>query len=390
LVKPTLTISVGLWHLLKQMMAFGNPTEGGYATVREALVELALLNKELKAKFGIVLPGSAHWWHQLLVPSNHPKVGKSAQFNDKCSIALPEWMEGVKSGILAPIGRIIPPGFGLPGSDFGALIHPDPERRQLHHDMLVLSMVTSMKVRKLPGCLGHVIYWTGPDGVRWRLLVQGTDVLLSYSRNPKLEEWRLIVGGLVGAIIEGRLMGCVDEKVLIEGKAGGDPCYLDVFTDTTLEVVGINEINDGVGAEVAEFQPETAHERGAGIRFCEALNIGIKWGVFGGNIHLNAGGLGQVNFAKLLKKPGGTPMSQFPQYVDNDFLPGEGPTEWVDDQVQSIGVCAKWSAETGRPVNIEFDARFSRYGDTMGKLCESVIWTIGRWDEQCKNLGLVA
>jgi len=173
-----LTISVGLWHLLKQVMAFGNPTEGGYATVREALADLALLNQELLATFGMVLPGSAHWWHELLVSANDPKVGRSAVFNNSRSIALAEWIEGLQAGILAPIGRIIPPGFGLPGSDLGAFIHPDPERRQLHHDMLVLSMATSVEVRKLPGCLGYVIYWTGPDGIRWRLLVQGNDVLL--------------------------------------------------------------------------------------------------------------------------------------------------------------------------------------------------------------------
>jgi len=180
----------------------------------------------------------------------------------------------------------------------------------------------------------------------------------------------------------------VDEKVLIEGKAAGDPCYLDAMTDVRLEVMGINEINAGVGAEVAEFQPEFAHERGAGIRFCDALKIGIRGGVFGGNIHFNSGGLAQKRFSRLLANPKGTPMSLFQQYVDPDYLPGEGPTEWVDDQVRSLGVCAEWSARTGLPVNVEFDARFARYGDTMGKLRESVIWTIGRWNEQCKKLDL--
>lgn len=388
--RPKMGISVGGWHLMDQRMAFGNPTQGGFKTVDKALRGVAGLNTELEAKFGLVLPVSAHYVHELQVPSDLPKVNPMAQCNSPRSISIDEWMEGAKAGTHAPIGRIIPPGFGLPWSDEGALIHPDPNIRRLHKDLMVLSFATSMRVKQIYGCIGEVIYWTGPDGIRWRRLVKADDVRLGYKLNPKLEEWKLIVSGLVVAVNEAIEQGCTDQELLIEGKAAGDPCYLDVFTDTQLEVMGIKAINAGVNSRVAQFQPEFAHERGAGIRFYKALQIGIKAGVFGGNIHLNSGGLGQTNFAKLLARRNGTPASKFPQYVDNDFLPGEGPAEWIDDQERSLGVCARWSARTGRKVNIEFDARFSRYADTIGALRKSVLWTVDCWNRQCKALGLVS
>ena len=39
--KPTLNLLVGGWHLLKQIMAFGNPTAGGFTTMDEALRAVA-------------------------------------------------------------------------------------------------------------------------------------------------------------------------------------------------------------------------------------------------------------------------------------------------------------------------------------------------------------
>jgi len=83
---------------------------------------------------------------------------------------------------------------------------------------------------------------------------------------------------------------------------------------------------------------------------------------------------------------GGTPMSLFPQYVDPDFLPGEGVPEWLDDQRQTLALGAKWSAETGRPLEVEFDARFARYEDTIGALEKSAMWTINTFNDVAAKL----
>lgn len=387
--KPRLKLLVGAWHLLKQIMAFGNPTAGGFKTMAEALWAVARLNEELMAKFKIELAVSAHWWHELVVPSDLADVGYSAQWNNPRAIDLLQWMDGVRSGHLARIGRIIPPGFGLPGSDDGAFINPDPERRRLARDMMILSFETSSFVRTNGVGEGHVIFWTGPDGIRWKRLVEGNDVLLSHSLNPELEEWKLIVEGVGGAVSAARAAGFVDEsesEIQIETKDAGDPCYLDVFTDTTLAIEGINQINAIAGAPVAKWQGEFCHSRGGGQRFTDALQQAITGGVFGGKVHLNAGGLGAVSFTDLLSGPGGTPMSKFPQYVDNDFLPGEGPAEWLDDQRATIELGAAWSARTGLPFEAEFDARFCRYPDTIAALRKSAEWTIAVFNEAAARI----
>lgn len=378
--KPKLELLVGSWHLLEQVMAFGNPTKGGFATMSDALRGVAELNRELMTDFGIQFAVSGHYWHELIVDSAEPNVGHTAAYNKPRAIALDEWIEGAKAGTFAPVGRVIPPGFGIPGSDDGHFINPDPARRKLAHDMVVLGCRDSAKVKAARAGYGDLIYWTGPDGIRWMRLVQGDDVHLGYDLNPQLDEWKLIVGGVGGAMKAARELGFVNERVLIEGKAGGDPCYLDVFTDPHLEVRGIREINAIAGAGVASWQGEVCHSRGGGLPFAVALTIAIEGHTFDGQLHFNAGGLGAVNFSELLAVPGGTPMSKFPQYVDNDFLPGEGVAEWVEDQDRTLEVGARWAANAGRPLQVEFDARFCRYEDTIGALRKSALWTIRRFN----------
>jgi len=84
--------------------------------------------------------------------------------------------------------------------------------------------------------------------------------------------------------------------------------------------------------------------------------------------------------------PGGTPASLFPQYVDNDFLPGEGVKEWLADQSDTIRLGAEWSANMGMPFEVEFDARFSRYADTIGALKRSAEWTIAEFNDAMTSL----
>lgn len=386
LSKPQLRLLVGSWHLLEQIMAFGNPTAGGFSTMADALRAVAELNKELKARYNLEFAVSGHWWHEILVPGNAPGIGYSNRWNNPRGIALDEWMNGVKTNRFAPIGRIIPPGFGLPGADDGAFINPDPRRRLLARDMMIYSFQRSADVKAARCGLGNVIYWTGPDGIRWKRIVQGDDVRLGYTENPKLEEWNLIVNGVGDAVGVARSAGFTNEVLLIEGKAAGDPCYLDVFTDTALEVQGIRQINRVAGADVAEWQGEFCHERGAGIPFHKAMQIAIKGGVFGGRIHFNSGGLGSTNFSTLLAKPRGTPMSMFQQYVDPDFLPGEGPEEWLKDQRLSLAVGALWSARTGKPFEVEFDARFCRYENTIDALWKSALWTINTFQKEARRI----
>jgi hypothetical protein len=347
----------------------------------EALWAVAQLNERLLDQAWYEIAVSGHWWHELLVPDDAPQIGCSAQWNNPRSISLEQWIDGTSHGHYAPIGRIIPPGFGLPGSDDGAFIHPDPVRRKLAHDMMVYSFQQSDLVKSVGAGEGDVIYWTGPDGIRWKRLVQGDDVLLGHGLNPQLEEWGLIVDGVGNAVKAAREAGFTQTKLLIEGKPAGDPCYLDVFTDTNLEIWGIKEINRVAGAVVAEWQGEFCHSRGGGQKFVDAMQQAIDAGVFGGRIHLNSGGLGAVSFTELLSRPGGTPASLFQQYVDNDFLPGEGVKEWLEDQRATIQLGARWSAENGRPFEVEFDARFCRYADTIGALEKSAEWTIAEFNE---------
>jgi hypothetical protein len=387
MTKPTLKLLVGSWHLLRQIMAFGNPTAGGFQTMAEALYAVAQLNQWLGATYGIEIVVSAHLWHELIVPDCVSEIGYSAQWNNPRAIELETWVDGVRAGRLAPIGRIIPPGFGLPGSDDGHFISPDPVRRKLAHDAMVHSFRLSDFVKTAGVGEGDVIYWTGPDGIRWLRLVQGDDVLLGHDLNPKLEEWGLVVNGVGNAVRAAREAGFVHTSLLIEGKPGGDPCYLCVFTDAQLEILGIKQINSIAGADVARWQGEFCHERGAGVAFVTAMGQAIQAGVFGGEIHFNSGGRGAVNFAELLSKPGGTRASLFPQYVDPDFLPGEGPAEWIGDQLATIQLGAKWSAHTGRPFKVEFDARFCRYADTIGALQKSAVWVIENFNEAVAQMG---
>ena len=388
---PKLKLLVGSWHLLEQKMAFGNPTAGGFKTMAEALSAVSQLNKELKSTYDIELAVSAHWWHELLVPGDDSLFGQSYEWNNPRAIDLAQWVEGVHAGHYARIGRIIPPGFGLPKSDDGAFTNPDPERRKLAHNMMVYSFETSHAVRLAVAGEGGVIYWTGPDGIRWLRVVRGDDVLLGHDLNPELEEWKLIIDGVSSAVAEAKKLGFTEESdLLIEGKPAGDPCYLDVFTDTALEIRGIQELNERVGprqngSNIVQWQGEFCHSRGSGQTFHDAMSQTIDAGVFGGRIHLNSGGLGGTNFAKLLSEPKGSPISLFPQYVDNDYLPGEGLPEWVEDQLNTIRCGAAWSANTGLPFEVEFDARFCRYADTIGALQVSAEWVINHFNEAVKS-----
>ncbi len=385
--KPRLKLLVGSWHLLKQIMGFGNPTAGGFTTMAEALWAVGKLSKELKSRFDIELAVSAHWWHELIVQSDDRDFGYSAKWNNPRAIDIDQWAEGVLCGHYPRIGRIIPPGFGLPGSDDGAFINPDPERKKLARDMMVHSFLTSDRVVSEGVGEGNVIYWTGPDGIRWNRVVGGDNVLLGHDLNPNLQEWKLIVSGLCSALEESKKRGLLENsKLLIEGKPAGDPCYLDVFTDTTLEIEVINRINGYFGTKLAWWQGELCHSRGSGQTFHSAMNQAIDADVFDGQIHLNSGGLGAVNFTKMLSMPGGTPIGAFPQYVDPDYLPGEGLPEWVEDQILTIRRGALWSAQTGLPFEVEFDARFCRYADTVGKLQWSAEWVIALFNEEVKRL----
>ncbi len=355
-------------------MAFGNPTHGGATDMDQALRLVEGLNKELYDEHGFEIAISAHLWHELMVPCNNEKLTSTMQYNSPRAISLDTWMSGIDEGVYPRIGRIIPPGFGLPWSDDGALINPDPVVRQIHHDAMVHSFAESARVRKSNHGLGHVIYWTGPDGLRWQRLVNGDDPMLSYTNNPKLEEWEMVIGGLIGAVNEARDLGYTDEKLQIEGKEAGDPCFLDAFTDVQLQILGIEQINQGVGAKVVEWQGEFCHTRGGGETFANGIKMAINGDVFGGRIHLNSGPIAYKKFSSLLAS--GTRMSMFQQYVDNDYLPGQGVTEWLIDQRESIRLGALWSAETGLPFEIEFDARFCRYADMMGELRKSTLWTL--------------
>jgi hypothetical protein len=424
-----LKLLVGLWHLLKQLMAFGNPTAGGFTTAAEALWAVARLNERLMAKFGMFFSVSAHWWHELLVPADVPEVGYSAEWNNARAINLDQWIDGVRCGQYAPIGRIIPAGFGLPGSDNGNHINPDPKRRQLAHDMIVLSFAVSERVKAEGVGEGDVIYWTGPDGIRWQLLVNGSDICLSHELNPQLEEWGLIMNGVGGGCRDARAKGYAKTRILVEGKPAGDPDYIDAMTDTVLEIKGIRAINEVAGAKVAVWQGEFCHTRGSGETFASGMALAMAGGdreladamldaicspvradepgmhislrgyqkfegflakvvesVFDGTIHFNSGGLGAQIFTELLSRPGGTPISEFQQYVDNDFQPGEGVAEWVSDQRNAIKLCVAWSAATGKPAEIEFDARFCRYADTIGALEKSAEWTINAFNEAAASL----
>jgi hypothetical protein len=70
-------------------------------------------------------------------------------------------------------------------------------------------------------------------------------------------------------------------------------------------------------------------------------------------------------------------MSLFQQYVDPDYLPGQGVTEWLEDQSDTLLVGALWAGkEEDRIFQIEFDARFSRDKDTIGALKKSIDWTV--------------
>ncbi|MCX6715580.1 MAG: hypothetical protein NT077_01020 [Candidatus Taylorbacteria bacterium] len=279
------------------------------------------------------------------------------------------------------IGRLIPPGFGLPWSDEGAFTNPDPTRRALAEDMVIRSFAESERVMSEKVGEGHVIFWTGPDGICWRRLVDGKDIRLGHKLNPKLKEWNHVVSGLADAIKKSRARGYVKTKLLFEPKFAGDPCWIDVFTDTELAILGINQINKLVGEKVVWWQDEFCHARGGGRTFTNALRQAIKADVFDGNIHLNSGQLGRVDFAKLLARRGGTLLSEFPPAVDPDFLPGQGVQEWVADQVDTIWLCNHWSAKTGKPAEIEFDARFARHADTIGELEKSARWVIGVFND---------
>jgi hypothetical protein len=380
---------VGSWYLLKGTIQFGNETHGGFNTVEEALKAVNELNDELSETLGVAFRVSAHWWHELAVASEHSVVGKTANLNKSRSIELPYWLEQAKANKLPKPGRLVPPGFGTPGSDHGAFIHPDPERRKLCHDMMVYSFEEAENCMDVLGTDDiHVIYWTGPDGIRWQRLCNGDNPRLGYGLNQKLEEWKLVVGGVGNALKEANERGFAKRaKLLVEGKPGGDPCWLDIFTDDALCCDGIHEINNIAGEKIAWWQSELLHTHGAGIPFVQGMRIAMKRGVFGGHIHLNSGPVSVQNFSKLLAKKGGTPLSKFQQATDPDFLPGEGPREWLKHQEDALALGARWSAQTGNVLRCEFDARFARYADTIGALKKSAEFAVSAFRNSCERLG---
>lgn len=372
--QPRYRILVGSWHLLVQLMQFGNRTFGGFVSMDEALREVALLNKKL-AQYGIEIFVSAHLNHELAIPSDAPTIGELSKFNNPRAILLNDWIDGIKDGTYAKIGRIIPAGFGYPWSDQGAFINPVEEVRQLTLNNMVYAFSQSTLVKSGGFGLGKVIYWDGPDGVPYSYLTQGNDIHLGHDQNPELPEWNLMQNGLISAIKQAIELGYVSPgDLLFESKPGGDPCYLGLTTDTFLEIKMLQAINNGVDEEIGVWQGEFCHSRGSGQKFSDAMNQVIAAKVWRGQIHLNSGGLGQVNFSELLSIPGGTPASRYPQYVDNDFLPGEGVSEWVEDQKNSLKIGAEWSANTGEVFEIECDSRFCRYTNTIQKVEESVMF----------------
>lgn len=379
---------VGDWHLLHGTIQFGNEGAGGFQTVQESLEAVAALNQDLKS-VGLAFRVSAHWWHELAVPADHPIVGQTANLNKPRAIELPEWLDGAKTGKYPKPGRLVPPGFGTPGADLGAFIHPDPARRKLCHDMMVFSFEQAEMVMADQGLADvHVIYWTGPDGIRWQRLPNGDDPVLGYKHNQKLEEWGLVVNGVGKALKEAKERGFTKRaKLLVEGKPGGDPCWLDIFTDDVLCCEGIRQINGVAGDQIAWWQSELLHTHGAGIPFARGMKIAIKKGVFGGHIHFNAGPVNVQKYGPMLARQAGTRLSKFQQFTDPDFLPGEGPEEWLKYQTDALRVGAQWSAITGGVLRVEFDARFSRYADTIGALKKSAIWTLEAFQQECKKLG---
>jgi hypothetical protein len=373
-IEPKYRISVGGWHLLAQNMAFGNPTEGGFSSMRDALGAVGALNRVLKTEHNLEISVSAHLNHELAVDIDDENVGFMARHNSNRSIPLDEWITAYRIGKYPPIGRIIPPGFGYPWSDRGAFINPVEEIRERTKLMMVHAFQLSEKVKAGSAGFGEVIYWTGPDGIRWERLVNGDDPVLSYENNQELDEYKKIIEGVSSAIMMARDLG-YNSRLLLEGKAGGDPCYLDAMTDTRLEIVAINKINSLIGEKVVEWQGETAHVRGGGETFANGLQMAINGGVFNGAIHLNSGGIASQKFSDLLSV--GTKMSLFQQYVDPDYQPGQGVTEWLEDQSNALLVGALWAGKKeDRVFQIEFDARFSRDKDTIGALKKSIDWTV--------------
>ena len=379
--RQTVKLLVGSWWLLEHRMAFANPTEGKTKNMDEALRLVQRVNSQLGLTYsGCEFAVSGHLSHEVLLPDDiSPSLQHMVQYNNPRGILLRDWQAGIRRGIYPQIGRMIPAGFGYPWSDRGAFVNSDPAVRKTSHDMLVYAMELSHWIKQNGLGLGEVIYWTGPDGIRWKPLVeQGSDPVLSYGTVPQLMEWHSIVNGVGDAIRAAREKGLTGELVCIEGKPGGDPCYLDVMLDPRLENQCIREINERAGVPEGELQAvwqnEFCHSRSGGVPFVESLQAAIDAGTFAGHIHFNSGGLGQTDFRKLLAV--GTRMSLFPQYVDNDFLPGQGPSEWIDDQVNSLRLAARWSQQTGRPIYLEFDAKFIRYADTAGELEKSARWCL--------------
>lgn len=368
--------------MLKQSMAFGNATFGGFDTMEEMLRAVAGLNDELRDICGIELHVSAHLWHELMVDPRTPKIGHMAPYNNPRAISLIKWMAGVDKREFAPIGRIIPPGFGFPWSDAGAFTNPDEEIRHLAHDAMVHAFKVSSRVQACDAGLGKVIFWDGPDGFSWRRLTEGNDIHLGYGLNETYDEWEMLVKGVGEAAQEAASYGYgKDGSLLFESKPGGDPCWIGICTDTFLEIEAVNAINKIIGQNYCVWQGEFCHTRGSGETFASAMHKVIAGGVFAGQIHLNSGPISPAKFSELLDAPGGTLLSEFPPYVDPDFLPGQGVEEWVSDQQESLAVGAEWSKETGEVFEIEFDARFAREPDTIGALRQSVLWTVAEMKE---------
>ena len=362
--KPQLSLLAGSWGGLNPYrLQFGNLKQGGSEAVDPLLRLGAEFNKWLSGEYGLTMSWSAHLNSEVKVHDGHP----AAQYNSPLAIDLDRWIEGSLAGTHAPVGRIIPKGFGYDWSDLGAFRNNDPQVRQFHHDGMVLSFRYSEKVRQAKAGPGKVIYWDGPDSLDWQRVLTGHDIWLSYGSVPTLVEWKRLVAGVGDALLEAVESGLTAQgsELLVEPKGGGDPGYLGILMDSVLTLQAIGDINKAAGVEsapVAWYQPEGAHVRGEGERLSAALERARKLGMWNGQVHMNCSPLAKVPFSRLLgAQPNGTLMSEFTPATDPDFNVWPcAIAEWVDDNREAIRQGVIFSGETGKPFEIEFDSHICR------------------------------
>jgi hypothetical protein len=395
---PRLKLLAGSWGALHPYtLLFGNPMQGGWPNMDKLLRAGAEFNKWLVGELGVEpMAWSGHLNSEIAVPGGH----FAAQYNSPHAIELGRWIDGSLSGVYAPVGRVIPKGFGYPWSDFGALKNDAPAVRDFHHRMFLDACKWSDQVIAAKAGTGDVIYWDGPDALDYRRLLTGEDIFLSYKTVKETVEWqRLVQGvgnGLKDAIAAGYLKN--GTKLLFEPKEGGDPGALGILLDRVLTLQAIDEVNAIAGCSgdpKAWFQPETAHIRGGGERISSGVKAAREQGKWRANIHLNCSPLGPVSFSALLgREPNGARISEFVPATDPDYnvWPCAIP-EWVDDNVEAIFQAVLCSGETGCVAELEYDSKIGRgltpakddaerHANTMHNLRVMCKWTVQTWKEQ--------